>query len=72
MTLSDFLPRTKVDKSNPHKIPISFDLQQVLQEILYPPQVRKIKSSYYCRKIRGHDKPLHPYMKLEKAAKIVS
>ena len=33
MTLSDFLSRIKVYKSNPHEIvPISFDLQEVLQE----------------------------------------
>ena len=32
MTLSDFLSRIKIDKSDPHKIiPISFDLHDILQ-----------------------------------------
>ena len=33
MALSNFLSRIKVDKSNPNEIiPISFDLQEILQE----------------------------------------
>ena len=33
ITLSHFLSRIKVDKSNPHEIiPILFDLQEVVQE----------------------------------------
>ena len=33
LTLSDFLSKMKLDKSNPHGImPILFDLQEVLQE----------------------------------------
>ena len=36
MTLSDFLSRIKVDKSNPHEIiPSSFDLQEVLKDKYY-------------------------------------
>ena len=36
MTLNDFVSKINVDKSNPHEIiPISFDLQEVLQEKYY-------------------------------------
>ena len=51
MTLSNFLSRIKVHKSNPHEIiPIPFDLQEVLQEKYYI-QTRSgaHKEMYYCR-----------------------
>ena len=36
MILSDFLPRQRIDKSNPHEIiPISFDMKAILKEKYY-------------------------------------
>ena len=71
MTLSNFLSRIKVDKSIPHEvIPISFDLQEILQEKYYNqtgsgPQ----EAGITVGKIHGHNKSLLPNLKLEKAAK---
>ena len=74
MTLSDILSRIKVDKSNPHEIiPISFDLQDVLQEKYYI-QTSSIaqKEDITAGKIHGHDRFLLPHLQPEKAAKILS
>ena len=73
MTLSDFLFRIKVEKSNPQEIiPISFGLQEVLQENYYI-QTRSgaHKEGITLGKIHGYDKSLIPYLKPEKAAEII-
>ena len=73
MTLSDFLYKIKVDKSNPYEIiPISFNLQDVLQEKLYI-QTRSgaQKEGITAGKINGLYKPLLPHLKSEIAAKII-
>ena len=74
VTLSDFLSRIKVDKSNPHEIiPISFDLQEVLQEKYYiHSQSDAQKGGTAVGKVPGQEKPLLLHMKPEKTAKISS
>ena len=35
MILSDFLSRQRVGRSNPHEIPVSFDMKAILKEKYY-------------------------------------
>ena len=53
-----FLSRIKVDKSNPHEIiPISFDMQEVLQEKYYiHTRLGTQKAGITVGKVHDHDK----------------
>ena len=72
MTLSDFLSRIKVDKSNPHEIiPFSFDMQGVQQEKLYFQNRSGAQQAGITVGKIGLNKHLLPYVKPEKAFKII-
>ena len=60
MTLSEFLSRIKLDKLNPYEInPISFDLQEVLQQKLYiKTRSGAQKTGITVEKINRHDNSL--------------
>ena len=48
MTPSNFLSRMKADRSSPHEtIPIFFDLQDLVQKILYSHKVWSTENKYY-------------------------
>ena len=73
LTISDFLSRMIIDKSNPHQnIPISFDLQELLQKKYYFQITSGTdKEEITIGKVNSHDKSLLPHMKQERAAKII-
>ena len=68
---SNFLSQMKVHKSNHHEIiPILLDLQEGLQEKYYICTMSEgQEAGNTMGKVHGHDKPLQPHMKPEKAAK---
>ena len=68
ITLNDFLPRIKVDKSKPHEIiPISFNMQKELWENYYiHNRYGAQKAGITIGKVHGPNKPLFPHVKLEK------
>ena len=69
MSLSDFLSRIKVDKSNPHEIiPFLFDLQDMLQEHYIHVMSGAQKAGITVGKVHGYDKPLLPHMKTRKSS----
>ena len=73
MILSDFLSRQNSDDSNPHeKIPISFNMYQVLHEKYYNTE-NLVQTRSQARfggiklpEVHGMGKNLHPNIKLEK------
>ena len=69
----DFLSKVKEDKSNPHAIiPISFDLQEILQEKYLYTRSAAEKEGITVGKVHGCDKLLLPHIEPEKNSHILS